>query len=48
MKDKYEVTSTSACNFTKSNTPPWVFFTFIKMYKCYQIVQNIKNNQTEK
>ena len=19
-----------ACNFTKSNTPPWVFFTFLK------------------
>ena len=22
-----------ACNFTKSNTPPWVFFTFFKLYK---------------
>ena len=22
-----------ACNFTKSNTPPWVFFTFLKLYK---------------
>ena len=20
-----------ACNFTKSNTPPWVFFTFLKL-----------------
>ena len=20
-----------ACNFTKSNTPPWVFFTFFKL-----------------
>ena len=28
-----------ACNFTKSNTPPWVFFTFFKLYKCYQIAQ---------
>ena len=22
-----------ACNLTKSNTPPWVFFTFFKLYK---------------
>ena len=29
------------CNFTKSNTPPWVFFTFFKLYKCYQIAQGI-------
>ena len=21
------------CNFNKSNTPPWVFFTFFKLYK---------------
>ena len=26
---------------TKSNTPPWVFFTFFKLYKCYQIAQHI-------
>ena len=24
---------------TKVNTPPWVFVTFFKLYKCYQIVQ---------
>ena len=30
-----------ACNFTKSSSPPWVFFTFFKLYKCYQIAQNI-------
>ena len=30
-----------ACNFTKSNTPPWVFFTFFKLYKWYQNAQNI-------
>ena len=29
------------CNFTKSNIPPWVFFTFFKLCKWYQIVQNI-------
>ena len=28
-----------ACNFTKINTPLWVFFTFLKLYKWYQIVQ---------
>ena len=26
-----------ACNFTKSNTPSWVFFTFLKLNKWYQI-----------
>ena len=25
-----------ACNFTKINTPPWVFFTFFKLYKWYR------------
>ena len=29
------------CNFTESNNPPWVFFTFLKLYKWYQIAQNI-------
>ena len=29
-----------ACNFTKSNTPPWVFFTFFKLYEWYQIAQS--------
>ena len=24
---------TEACNFTKINTAPWVFFTFLKLYK---------------
>ena len=28
-------------NFTYSNTPPWVFFTIWKLYKWYQIAQNI-------
>ena len=27
--------------FTKINTPPWVFFTFFKLYKWYQIAQRI-------
>ena len=30
---------TSACNFTKINSPPWVFFTFFKLYRWYQIGQ---------
>ena len=33
-----------ACNFTKSNTLPWVFFTFFKLYKWDQIVQSIAKN----
>ena len=30
-----------ACNFTKSNIPPWAFLTFLKLYKWYQIAQRI-------
>ena len=30
--------------FTKINTPPWVFFTFFKLYKCYQIAQRTIND----
>ena len=30
-----------ACNFTKSNTLPWVFFTFLKLHNWYQIAQSI-------
>ena len=29
----------SVSNFTKSNTPPWLFFTFFKLYKSYQLAQ---------
>ena len=29
----------------KSNTPPWVFFTFFKLYKWYQITQSIAYEQ---
>ena len=31
----------STFNFTKSNTPPWVFSTFSKLHKWYQITQSI-------
>ena len=27
--------------FTKSNTPPWVFFKFLELHKWYQIAQCI-------
>ena len=27
--------------FTKSNSPPWVFFTFFKLYKWFQITHRI-------
>ena len=30
-----------ACNFINSNTPPWIFFMFFKLHKCYQIVQSV-------
>ena len=29
-----------ACNFTKSNTPLWGFFTIFKLYEWYQIAQS--------
>ena len=31
----------SACNCTKSITPPWMFFTCFRFHKCYQIVQSV-------
>ena len=33
----------SACNFTKINTPQWVFLTFFKLYKWYQIAPRTTN-----
>ena len=30
-----------ACNFTKSNTPPWVFFAFFRSWNLYQIAQSV-------
>ena len=35
----------SACKLAKINTPPWVFFTFFKLYKWYQIAQCITFEQ---
>ena len=31
------------CSFTKSNTPPWVVFMFLKLYKWYQIARSVTN-----
>ena len=33
----------STCNFTKSNILPWVSFTLLKLYKWYQIIQNVSS-----
>ena len=35
------VTYSKVAGFTKSNTLPWVFFTFFKLYKWYQIAQSM-------
>ena len=37
-----------ACNFTKSNTTPWVFFTLFKLYEWYQIAQSTTCDTTIK
>ena len=34
------VTFSKVAGFTKSNTPPWVFFTFLKLYEWHQIAQS--------
>ena len=39
--EKHPWRSVNSCNFTKINTPPWVFFTFLKLHKWYQIAQRI-------
>ena len=36
----------SACNFIKSNNPPWAIFTFFKLCKWYQIAQSVSSNNT--
>ena len=33
----------SACNFTKTNTPSWMIFTFFKLCKWYKIAQRTTN-----
>ena len=41
LKSVKNIHAAKACNFTKSNTPPWVIFTFFKLYKLSQIAQRI-------
>ena len=36
-----------ACNFTKSKTLAWVFFTFVKLYKWYRITESISCKQQQ-
>ena len=33
--------SVEACNLAKSNGTLWVFFTFFKLYKCFQFTESI-------
>ena len=40
-KHQWRSVTFSTCNFTKSNTPPWVFFTFFKLRKRYHIAKSI-------
>ena len=40
-REKHTWRSITICNYTKINTLPWVFFTFFKLYKCYQIDEPI-------
>ena len=40
-KHPWKSVTFGSCNFTKNNTPPWVFLTFFKLYKCKQIAQRI-------
>ena len=34
---------TPTCNFTRSSTPPWVFFTFFESLKLYRIAQSVSS-----
>lgn len=35
-------------NFSKCNTPAWVFFPLFKLHKMYQIAQNMTGTTTNK
>ena len=37
-------THRGTCNFTKSSTPPWMFFPSFKLYKWYKIAKCIPIN----
>ena len=36
-----------ACNVINSNTPPWVFFNFLKLCEWYQIAQSVSHESGE-
>ena len=40
------VNFSKVAGFTKINTPPWLFFTFFKLYKWYRIAQRITYHST--
>ena len=41
-----KLSKAETCKFKKINTPPWVFFTFFKLYKCDQIAQRYSVTDT--
>ena len=43
VKNTHDGVLLLACNFIRSNTPPWVFLTFSKLYNLYVIAQHITN-----
>ena len=43
---KTRVINSRGRNFAKSNTPPWVFSMFFKLYRWYEIAQNITHDET--
>ena len=46
-KREKQLWRSEAWNFSKSITPPWVFSTFFKLYKWYEIAQSVSyTNQT--
>ena len=40
-KHPWRLITCTKITFTKSNIPPWVFFTVFKLYKWYQMAQRI-------
>ena len=40
-REEHPCSNANSCNFTKINTPPWVFFTFFKLCRWHQIAQRI-------
>ena len=47
MRCLFAKSQTSDCNFAESKTSSWVFFTFFKLYKWYQIAQSITRSTSK-